>query len=49
MPTYLTAFLPAKSGIYVQEVRVEVAGTFGSPGEPARDISYDVHVRANAP
>jgi uncharacterized OsmC-like protein len=39
----------AKRGIDVQEVRVEVAGTFGSPGEPARDISYRVHVRADAP
>lgn len=39
----------AKRGIDVHEVRVEVAGTFGNPGEPARDISYRVHVRADAP
>jgi len=39
----------AERGIDVQEVKVEVTGTFGSPGEPARDISYSVQVRADAP
>ncbi len=39
----------AKRGIDVHEVKVEVTGTFGSPGEPARDISYSVQVRAEAP
>jgi hypothetical protein len=28
---------------------IEVTGTFGSPGEPARDISYRVQVDADAP
>lgn len=36
----------AKRGIRVQEVTVDVTGTFGNPGEPARDISYRVQVRA---
>ena len=31
-----------KRGIEVQSVNVEVTGTFGNPGEPARDISYRV-------
>jgi uncharacterized OsmC-like protein len=39
----------AKRGIDVQDVKVEVTGTFGNPGEPARDISYRVQVRADAP
>lgn len=39
----------AKRGIDVQNVNVEVTGTFGNPGEPARDIGYRVQVRANAP
>lgn len=39
----------AKRGVDVQDVRVEVTGTFGNPGEPARDISYRVDVRADAP
>ena len=39
----------AKRGIGVQEVTVDVTGTFGSPGEPARDITYRVQVRADAP
>lgn len=38
----------AKRGIDVQDVNVEVTGTFGNPGEPARDISYRVQVRAEA-
>ena len=39
----------AKRGIDVQGVEVEVTGTFGNPGEPARDVSYRVQVHANAP
>ena len=39
----------AKRGIEVQGVQVEVTGTFGNAGEPARDISYRVHVQADAP
>jgi uncharacterized OsmC-like protein len=39
----------SKRGIDVQDVKVEVTGTFGNPGEPARDISYRVQVRADAP
>lgn len=37
----------AKRGIDVQDVRVEVTGTFGNPGEPAHDISYRVQVHAD--
>ena len=40
---------PAKRGIDVEDVKVEVTGTFGNPGEPARDISYSVQVRVDAP
>ena len=39
----------AKRSIDVQEVSVEVSGTFGNPGEPARDVTYSVQVRADAP
>jgi organic hydroperoxide reductase OsmC/OhrA len=39
----------AKRSIDVQEVNVEVTGTFGNPGEPASDIRYSVQVRAEAP
>ncbi len=39
----------AKRGIAVQDVEVEVTGTFGNPGEPARDITYRVQVRTDAP
>jgi len=39
----------AKRGIKVHEVRVEVTGTFGNPGEPARDIRDCVQVQADAP
>ena len=39
----------AKRGIDVQDVKVEVTGTFRNPGEPARDISYRVHVNDDAP
>jgi organic hydroperoxide reductase OsmC/OhrA len=38
----------AKRGIDVQGLTVDVTGTFGNPGEPARDISYRVQVRADA-
>jgi len=38
-----------KCGIDVQNVKVEVTGRFGGPGEPARDISYRVQVRSDAP
>jgi organic hydroperoxide reductase OsmC/OhrA len=38
----------AKRGIDVHNVTVEVNGTFGNPGEPARDISYRVQVTADA-
>jgi len=39
----------ATRGIDVQDVKVEVTGTFGNPGDPARDVSYRVQVRADAP
>jgi organic hydroperoxide reductase OsmC/OhrA len=39
----------AKRGIDVQDVKVEVTGTFGNPGETARDISCRVQVRADVP
>lgn len=39
----------AKRGIDVQDVKVEVSGTFGNAGEPAHDISYRVQVQADAP
>jgi uncharacterized OsmC-like protein len=39
----------AKRGIDVQDVNVELTGAFGNPGEPARDITYRVKVRADAP
>jgi uncharacterized OsmC-like protein len=39
----------AKRGIEVQVVDVDVSGTFGNPGEPARDISYRVQVQADLP
>lgn len=38
-----------KRNIEVQEVTVDVTGTFGNPGEPARDIRYRVQVSADAP
>ena len=37
----------AKRGIDVQDVKVEVTGAFGNPGEPAHDISYRVEVQSN--
>ena len=39
----------AKRGIGVHGVEVEVTGTFGNPGEPARDITYRVQVDTDAP
>ena len=39
----------AKRCIEVQEVNVEVTGTFGNPGEPANNITYRVRVDADAP
>jgi len=39
----------AKRGIEVHGVEVDVTGTFGNPGEPARDISYRVQVQADVP
>jgi uncharacterized OsmC-like protein len=39
----------AKRNITIERVDVEVTGTFGDPGEPARDITYRVHVGADAP
>ena len=38
-----------KRGIDIHDVKVEVTGRFGNPGEPARDISYRVEVSGNAP
>lgn len=37
----------SKRGIDVESVDIEVTGTFGNPGEPARDISYSVQVHAD--
>jgi organic hydroperoxide reductase OsmC/OhrA len=34
----------SKRNISVEDVRVEVSGTFGGPGEPARDVVYRVEV-----
>src|SRR5215469_9927710 len=39
----------AKRNTAVEDVNVEVTGTFGNPGEAARDITYRVQVRADAP
>jgi organic hydroperoxide reductase OsmC/OhrA len=39
----------SKRSIVVEDVAVEVMGTFGKPGEPARDITYRVQARADAP
>jgi len=38
-----------KRGIEVHGVEVEVTGSFGAAGEPAREIAYRVQVDANAP
>jgi hypothetical protein len=32
----------------IHDVEVEVEGTFGSEGEPARNVTYDVKVSAEA-
>lgn len=39
----------AKRDIRVEGVEVEVAGTFGGPGEPASEITYRARVQADAP
>lgn len=39
----------AKRGIEVQDVNVEVMGTFENPGEPAKNITYRARVDADAP
>ena len=38
----------ARRNIAVTAVEVEVVGTFGGPGEPARDIEYRVDVKSDA-
>lgn len=38
----------AKRDIEVRGVNVEVMGTFGNPGEPAKNVTYRVRVDANA-
>ena len=38
----------AKRDIEVGAVNVEVMGTFGNPGEPARNVTYRVRVDADA-
>lgn len=38
----------AKKGIQVQSVEVEVEGDFGAEGEPARNVTYHVKVKARA-
>lgn len=38
----------AKRGIEVRDVNVEVMGTFGNPGEPAKNVTYRVRVDADA-
>src|SRR5215470_13916006 len=37
----------AGQGIRVESVEVEVAGEFGNPGEPAKDVTYRVKVTAH--
>src|SRR5512135_63834 len=37
-----------KQGIAVQGVEVTVEGDFGAPGEPARDVTYQARVTAQA-
>jgi organic hydroperoxide reductase OsmC/OhrA len=39
----------AKRGLEVHDVKVEVTGTFGNPGEPASNITYRVRVDTDAP
>jgi organic hydroperoxide reductase OsmC/OhrA len=38
----------AKQGIRVESVEVEVAGDFGTEGEPATNVSYQARVKAGA-
>lgn len=38
----------AKRDIEVRGVNVEVMGTFGNPGEPAKNVTYRVRVNADA-
>jgi organic hydroperoxide reductase OsmC/OhrA len=38
----------AKRGVKVDRVEVEVAGEFGTEGEPARNVSYQAKVAAQA-
>ena len=38
----------AQCNLRIRGVDVEVAGTLGSPGQPAQDISYRVQVEADA-
>jgi organic hydroperoxide reductase OsmC/OhrA len=38
----------AKRDIELHDVNVEVTGTFGNPGEPAKNITYRVRVDADA-
>ena len=38
----------AKRDIEVRGVNVEVMGTFGNPGEPAKNVTYRVRVDADA-
>lgn len=38
-----------KRGITIDGVQVEVTGSFGGPGDPARDVTYRVSVASKAP
>ncbi len=38
----------AKLGIAVEQVQVEVSGTFAGPGDPASGVTYRARVEANA-
>src|SRR5437588_3765041 len=37
----------AKGGVRVEDVEVEVTGDFGSPGEPAKNVTYRARVTAD--
>ena len=39
----------ARQGIRVEQVEIEVAGQFGTPGEPAAHVTYRARVDADAP
>lgn len=39
----------AKRKLSIEEVDVTVEGRFGSEGEPASDVTYQVHIKSNAP